>query len=80
MKDQYEDSKAFVKEMRILAKKRDLASLQRAVQQMQDWMRDYPDDLYVGTALEEFDILAEAAQIVEARNVSSPTDPIAKAS
>jgi hypothetical protein len=71
----YAASKAFVKEMRVLASKRDLASIQQAVRRMQDWMQAYPDDVYVGTALEEFDILAEAARhVVESNNQSAPSE------
>lgn len=59
-----EDSKAFVREMRELAKKRDLASIQKARQQMQEWMQAHPHDVHVGTALEEITILEEAAELV----------------
>ncbi len=65
--DSYANSKAFVKEMRSLISNRDLVSIQQAVRQMQDWMNDHPNDMRVGTALEEFDILEEAARIVEER-------------
>lgn len=74
MEDSYADSRAFVKKMRALAKNRDLASIRQAVQQMQDWMRDHPADLYVGTALEE------AARMVEDQYVSFPAESIAKVS
>lgn len=59
--DVYADSKAFVRKMRILVRQRDVRNLQDAVQEMREWMKAHPDDVHVGTALEEFDILAEAA-------------------
>lgn len=65
--DTYETGKTLVRQMRSLIKNRDLASLTQAVQEMQDYMQAHPDDVCVGTALEEFDILAEAAQAVETR-------------
>ena len=81
--DNYIASKAFVKQMRTLVKSRDIDSIQQAVQQMQDWMRTHPDDPHVGTALEEFDIMEEAARLIEARKMlaaSSANEPVAKAS
>lgn len=67
-KDKYSASRAFVQEMRALVAKRDLASIQQAVQRMRDWLCQHPDDTVVSTALEEFDILEEAARIVAERN------------
>jgi hypothetical protein len=63
--DKYAASKAFVKEMRALARNRDLASIHQAVLQMQEWLAKHPNDVHVGTALEQFDILEAAAGIVE---------------
>jgi len=71
--DRYQSSKSFVKEMRALAANRDLASIRFAVERMQAWMEAHPDDPHVGTALEEFDILAEAAGIVEGQKLKSPS-------
>ena len=62
--DVYAASRHFVREMRRLAVRRDLVFIHRAVLQMQDWIEKNPNDMVVGTALEEFDILEEAAQIV----------------
>lgn len=64
-------SRAFVREMRHLTTGRDLASIHQAVSRMQDWLEKYPNDMIVGTALEEFDILEEAAQIVEQKRQSA---------
>jgi hypothetical protein len=63
------NGKAFVKEMRVLAARRDLASSEEAIAKMRSWMELHPDDQQVGMALEEFDILAEAASIVESRQL-----------
>lgn len=69
--DKYAASKAFVKEMRALARNRDLASIHQAVLQMREWLAKDPYDIHVGTALEQFDILEEAAEIVEKRKASA---------
>ena len=63
MNKNYAASRAFVREMRALTRSRDVASLQKAVQEMRNWLLQHPQDVVVGTALEEFDILLEAAQI-----------------
>jgi hypothetical protein len=68
IEDNYIASKAFVQKMRSLANQRDLNSIRQAVQHMQDWMREHPEDVHVGTALEGFDILEEAARLVEQQN------------
>lgn len=65
IQENYAESRAFVREMWRLVAGRDLASIHQAVLQMQDWLEKDPHDPIVGTALEEFDILEEAAQIVE---------------
>jgi hypothetical protein len=81
--DKYAASKAFVKEMRALTRNGDFASIHQAVLQMRDWLAKYPNDVHVGTALEEFDILEEAAEIIEKRKASerlTMSSPIAKAS
>lgn len=71
--DEYRVSKAFVHQMRILAADRNLSSIQQAVRQMREWLCDHPEDMVVGTALEEFDILEEAARIVAERSGPLPT-------
>jgi hypothetical protein len=81
--DKYAASKAFVKEMRALARNRDRASIQQAVQQMREWLLKHPDDVHVDTALEQFEILEEAAEIVEKRKASERSvvsSPAVKAS
>jgi hypothetical protein len=70
MQDVYAASRAFVREMRQLTAGRDLASIRQAVLQMQDWLEKHPNDTVVGTALEEFDILEEAAGSVEQKRQS----------
>lgn len=77
--ENYAASKAFVKEMRALASRHDLDSIRQAVQKMRVWLREHPDDIHVGTALEEFDILEEAALLREEQTVSTASS-IAKAS
>jgi predicted translin family RNA/ssDNA-binding protein len=69
--ERYSASKAFVKEMRIMVANRDLAAICQAIDQMQAWMETHPEDTYVGTALEEFDILAEAATLIESRRLQA---------
>jgi hypothetical protein len=81
--DKYAASKAFVKEMRALARNRDLASIHSAVLQMREWLLKHPDDVHVDTALEQFDILEEAAEIIEKRKASERPAinlPVAKVS
>jgi hypothetical protein len=81
--DKYAASKAFVKEMRALARNGDYASIHQAVLQMREWLAKDPYDVHVGTALEEFDILEEAADILEKRKASNRpavSSPVAKAS
>ncbi|HZO87186.1 MAG TPA: hypothetical protein VFB38_02525 [Chthonomonadaceae bacterium] len=56
-----------------MTSKRDLDSLQQAVQRMREWMRAHPQDVYVGTALEELNILEEAARLVEEQKAQSIT-------
>lgn len=65
MQEVYAASRDFVRDMRRLAAGRDSVSIHQAVLQMQDWLEKNPNDMVVGTALEEFDILEEAAQSVE---------------
>ena len=68
MQDVNAASRAFVREMRLLTARRDSVSLHQAVLQMRQWLENNPNDTVIGTALEEFDILEEAAQIVEQKN------------
>ena len=68
MQNDYAASRAFVREMRRLTAERDAVSIHQAVLQMRDWLEQNPMDTVVGTALEEFDILEEAAQILEQKN------------
>ena len=67
----YTASRAFVREIRHLAAGRDLLFIHRAVLQMRDWLEKHSNDRVVGTALEEFDILKEAALIVEQQTKAS---------
>lgn len=63
--------RALVKEIRDLTRSREPEALQQAVLRLRNWMDAHPNDLYVGTALEEFEILEEAARsLAEARNTS----------
>ena len=64
----YRASRAFVRKMRFLAAHRDIESIQDADRQIREWLCDHPDDITVGTALEEFNILEEAAQIIGKRD------------
>jgi HD-GYP domain-containing protein (c-di-GMP phosphodiesterase class II) len=79
----YAASKAFVKEMRAQARNRDRTSIQQAIEQMREWLAKHLDDIHVDTALEQFDILEEAAEIVEKRKTSDQSvvkSPVARAS
>ena len=69
MQEDYTASRAFVREMRRLTAERDFNSIHQAISQMRDWLEKHPNDMVVGTALEEFDILEEAAQIVERKKL-----------
>src|SRR5690349_13064257 len=75
-KEDLSASKTFVKQMRVLAKNRDLESIRQAVQQMRAWIQNHPDDLVVGTALEEFDILEESATLIEERKKQATVQPV----
>ena len=70
MQNVYGASRDFIRDMRRLTAGKDLASIHQAVLQMQDWLEENPNDRVVGAALEEFDILEEAAQIVEQKQQS----------
>lgn len=50
--------------MRKQAQTREVSALESVVAQMQEWLSSRPNDIVIGTALEEFDTLLEAARLI----------------
>jgi hypothetical protein len=63
----YATGKEFIEALRETTPKRDPVSIEAAIEQIRDWLREQPEDLYVRSALEHFETMHEAALLVHER-------------